>query len=521
MEVNCRTKISNLVTFVFISPFCFGNPTATVNSDGSTSATVFYACSAAILFVTIGCFSAQPRGDPFASKILIAILVSLMVAGTVWIMILLVLIFCCRSCDIVRRQQFKHKSISLQLIFLWFSGLGVLLRTGISLAIIIDCIAVNSETTSEGIKEIFYTLPKITFMLLQMGAITYLRNTRLEGVLLTNYLIAVILLVNLSIWINFVTVKIADIYTFGKVNSSMTIPNATVYDYCYWHSKLQNISRVLNPFLLSINMLFLLISSMFLVRLWPSVGSKSWMERFKVDKNWKDSDSTRDNNDQIIDSNRQRLKSVKITSFFVGIFLVAPFFTMSVLMRFVYFNEIITVKKIWDVSVIVCLAIALVVVLVGIQNLDSISPIKLTMSTWDGVLLCCMAGIVVMNIIGSISATSCYVERSSTIFTKNVLHLFLTFYHSVYIILARRIPANILRNSVVSLSIHVILFVSYLGRWLLQTFLLSRHGEYLLKEGEDCVFSTKESWLIFQYFAIPLNAFYDFQSFVFYYSVIW
>lgn len=189
---------------------------------------------------------------------------------------LLILTVCCKSNDVIQQQQqqqLKDKCVELEIKFLWFSGLGVLLRTGINLVIDFECIKYPSD--SLGILKIISSFLKIMFTLIQMSFITFLRNTRLLGGLFINYLIGVLFLANTSIWVNFVTLKVVYIYDFPNI--TISLKNASALNDCYFHSKTQKMSRHLRSFILSVSMLFLLLSSMFLIRLWPSIQNASEM----------------------------------------------------------------------------------------------------------------------------------------------------------------------------------------------------------------------------------------------------
>ncbi|XP_056015774.1 uncharacterized protein LOC130053140 [Ostrea edulis] len=512
--------IWNILHVIFISPFRFGNPTVADISDGRTSSTVLFACASAISLISNVYLSIQPGGDQTANNMLWILQAFSEVAGTIALVILLVLIRFSTSYVLLRRQQVKDKSINVHLNILWLSGLGVLVLTGISLVITIKCI--YSEQTSEGALQMISTILTIPFIVLQLSSITYLRNVSLAGGMFINYLVGTILLVNVSMWFSFVTWKIVDIHTFLRSNFTKSIPKESTFAQCYLESGRQNVSWATIPFSLSISMLFFILSSVFLIKIWSSIEITSHIDPCKA--------RGREGNDapqlpeSIIQPHEQNggpnLKNIRFISTIVGITLVVAFLTMALLMKFVYLRHIIAVKIFWDASIIACLAIGLIIVLVGIKSLDSYRPITWMLSSWDCVLLCCMAGNVVNNTIGIISVSICHVERPKTIFTKNSLNLFMVFYHTVYIMMARRIPSNALRNKPVTLSVHIVFFVSYAGRWFLLTFILSTQGKYLLQEGQQCLFSD-QIWLTLQYFTIPINAFYDFQSFAYYYSTIW
>lgn len=126
--------------------------------------------------------------------------------------------------------------------------------------------------------------------------------------------------------------------------------------------------------------------------------------------------------DQLIKYRRK----VRIVSSLVGFLMNSPFFTMAILMRWVYFDDIVPVKVFWDVFVILCLSILILIILAGIQNLHLSCLEKIPFSTWDVILMLCMAGNVVLNILGITSIFVCHVDRSTISVPLNVTHSTLT-----------------------------------------------------------------------------------------------
>lgn len=516
MKDEIKRIISYIINFVLLRPLSFGNPTNDGISDGSTSSTVSFACGFAVLLITIVYFTVQFTMENFTNNSLWGLLVFILVSGTVATGLLLTLIVFCQSYDVIRRQQLKDRCVELEIKFLWFSGLGVLFRAVITLAIQCECVVVSVGFRE--ISDITLSCMKIIFMLIQMFFITYLRNSRLLGGLFINYLIGGLFLANTSTWANYVTFRISDIYIHTNGTSLLPLSNQSIYNECFNNSKMHKVSRILSSFFLNVSMLFLLLSSMFLIRLWPLVRNWQHMRNSCIVNAGINSVSGQPDTSGRIIQNR---RTVRIISFFVGFLINSPFFTMAILMKTVYSNDIKSIKVHWDLFVILVLAVMIVIVLVGIQNLNLNCLEKTSFSTWDLILMMCMTGNVIMNTLGITSIFLCNVDRSVTIFTKNLLNLFTTYYHTVYIIVAKRTPHSEFCKSISNLSIHVILFCSCLGRWFLDMFVLNSHGKYILKEGEGCLFPDHRCWLTAQYFLIPLNAFYDFQSFVFYYGKIW
>lgn len=508
--------LSYIINFLLLRPLSFGNPAEEGNSDGSMSLTVSIACGFATILIMIVYSLVAVENSTVSS--LRETLAPAVVAGTVALALVLILFVVCRSNNALRRrQQLKNKCVELEIKFLWFVGLGVLLFSGKNLAIKFECVKKSSVLNE--IASIMSSLLKIVFMLIQLSLITYLRNSQLLGGLLVNYLTGGLLLANTSVWIFFIAREISYIYTFR--NDTSPESNSSTWEDCFWHSETQKTFQKFNSCFLSVSMLFFLLSSMFLVRLWPSIQTTSQIRnRYTVNEEDELSTASIPQQENTSCRGNQIRRIVRIVSFSVGLLMGCPFFTMALLMRYVP-DDVGIVKVYWNMLSIFCLIVMILIILAGIQNLNLGCIERIPFATWDVVFMFGMAGYVVIFIIGGASFFVCQVEGSSTIFTKNALGLIVTYYHSVYIIVARRTAQSEFRESTTNLFIHIILFCLFLGRWTLQTFLLSFNGIYILKEGEDCLFRSQEYWRMTQYFLIPLNAFYDFQSFVFYYGKIW
>lgn len=514
MTIQIKRRLSFIINFLLLKPLSFGNPTEEGISDGSTSSAVSFACGFAILLITIVYFTVQFTMEKFSSNSMWGLMLFLIAIGII-VAALLVSTACCQLNGVIQRQQLKDKCVELEIKFLWFSGLGIILQTGLFLVIYFECIKYSSD--SWGIFKIISSFLKIMFFLIQMSFITFLRNTRLLGGIFINYLIGVLFLANTSIWVNFVTLNVVYIHDFFNITISLT--NSSALNDCYYHSKTQKISRHLSSFSLSVSMLFFLLSSMFLIRLWPSIENVSKMSnRMTLNKCTVSNTSSEQPNANNRASKSRRI--VRIISFWGSFLINFPFFTMALLMRYVYTDDINTVKVFWDLFVIFCLTVMVLIIVFGIQNLNLNCIEKRPFSTWEFIFLVSMASKVVMSILGCTSIFICLVDKPRTIFTKNLLDLILTLYHSVYIRVARRMPQFEFDKSIANLSIHVILFCSCLGRWFLQTFILSSEGMHIFEEGKQCLFTDRRSWHTTQYVLIPLNAFYDFQSFIFYYGKI-
>lgn len=289
------------------------------------------------------------------------------VAGTVALALVLILFVVCRSNNALRRrQQLKNKCVELEIKFLWFVGLGVLLFSGKNLAIKFEC--VKKSPVLKEIASIMSSLLKIVFMLIQLSLITYLRNSQLLGGLLVNYLTGGLLLANTSVWIFFIAREISYIYTFR--NDTSPESNSSTWEDCFWHSETQKTFQKFNSFFLSVSMLFFLLSSMFLVRLWPSIQTKSQIRnRYTVNEEDELSTASVPQQENTSCRGNQIRRIVRIVSFTVGLLMGCPFFTMALLMRYVP-DDVSTVKVYWNMLSIFCLIVMILIILAGIQNLN-------------------------------------------------------------------------------------------------------------------------------------------------------
>lgn len=238
MKDEIKRILSYSIHFLLLRPLCFGNPTEEGNSDGSTSSTVAFACGFAIILIIIVYLLGQVAVENSTVFSLQETLAPSIVAGTVAIALVLILFVFCRSYmynAFRRRQQIHNICVELEIKFLWFFGLGVLLFSGKNLAIKFEC--VKKSSVLPVIAGIMSSFLKIVFMLIQLSLITYLRNSHLLGGLLINYLIGGLLLANTSVWIYFIAREISYIYTFR--NDTPTDSNTSAWEDCFWHSETQ------------------------------------------------------------------------------------------------------------------------------------------------------------------------------------------------------------------------------------------------------------------------------------------
>lgn len=145
MTIQIKRRLSFIINFLLLKPLSFGNPTDEGTSDGSTSSAVSFACGFAILLITIVYFSVQVTMENFSSNPLWGLMLFLIAIGII-VSALLVQTACCQSNGVIQRQQLKDKCVELEIKFLWFSGLGVILQTGLFLVIGFECIKYSSDS---------------------------------------------------------------------------------------------------------------------------------------------------------------------------------------------------------------------------------------------------------------------------------------------------------------------------------------------------------------------------------------
>lgn len=92
-------------------------------------------------------------------------------------------------------------STKLQLRFLWLFGIGLLLRTSLSIAIDIECVV--QGFVASYIAGIFSSAMMIVYIISQIGLITYMQNVKFMHSAWVYFSIGMVLLANVSIWFNF------------------------------------------------------------------------------------------------------------------------------------------------------------------------------------------------------------------------------------------------------------------------------------------------------------------------------
>lgn len=496
---------------IFVIPFRIGNPnlSSDYKTDGSSSAVILFSCLVSSIIVVIGTFSGQHRFNEVSMKVIWGLIVSLVTTATLNIFLLFCHIRKHRSRLTLPRIE-TDASIKLQLGFLWTFGLGLLLRTSLTIATNIECI--SEKHLPSDIGSIVSSTMMIVFMLSQIGLITYMRDFRFLRSAWIYYSIGMILLANASIWFNFTTAGIAGILHNAVSNTSstdVTVNNAS-YGFCFFHSKIHSLSFKIQPYLFQVSLDFLLLAMLFIMRTWPSlkISHYSTMENeLKATENE-------------FEMPRTDHRKIGVFSVVIGIVFHIPFLVLALLIRFVYSDKTSALRETWQVSVIVQKTAMLFFIILAFSQIDERSK-ELngwTLGSNDVVLLFCYVGKIILPAFGIIAATYC--TKDDVLLGKGLTSLFFYFYHTLYIMISKRSSHTALKESPVSVFVHVLLFTLNMTQWITTTFILSVQGNYVLNEGEGCLFVNPSVWIMIQYIFIPFTVYYDFQSAMHFYSIL-
>lgn len=505
-----------ILKVIFVIPFSIGNPIkGSINTmDGSCSTRILFTCLISILTVIVGTFSGTFRYNEDSKKMkwwLIYIIVTILTIATINIF----LIFYYRNYHQFHQNNPSvetDSSTKLQLRFLWIFGLGLLLRTSLSIAIDTECLV--KEFSTSYISYILSSSVLIVFMISQIGLITYMHNLTFSRSLRIYYCIGIILLANATLWFNFTALGIASIVQVTTANTTQShflsnmisdknVSNSS--NSCYTSSKIYSFAAQLQPYLFQVSLDFFLLSTLFLVKMLPSF-------RYKHIQNM--SNQTRTT------TPRLDHRKCAIISMVMGIVFYIPLFVISLLIRFVFFDKSYALVEAWQNIMILQKSVLLLAILFAFSHLRDL---KTEMNVWrlesgDYILFSCFVGKVAIHVFEITAATFC-AERKSLLF-KSLISLVFYFYQTLYIVISKRSSGTTLKHSNVSVSIHVLLMTVSLTQWITTTFILSEQGHFVLNEGIGCLFQDLFVWKMLQYISVPFTIYYDLQSAMHFYSIL-
>jgi hypothetical protein len=253
---------------------------------------------------------------------------------------------------------------------------------------------------------------------------------------------------------------------------------------------------------------FLLLAALFIMKTWPTLKISYY------------STTNNELNINKLKMPRANHRKVGIFSVVIGIVFHLPFVVLALLIRFVYSDNMSALRETWQTSIIVQKTTMLFLILFAFCKIDNRNE-ELngwTLGSSDVVLLCCCVGKIIMSAFGILAATYCM--RSDMLLVKGLTLLLFYFYHTLYIMVSKRSSQTALKESTVSVFVHVLLFTLNMTQWITTTFILSVQGNYVLNEGEGCLFVNPSVWIVVQYIFIPFTVYYDFQSAMHFYSIL-
>ena len=504
-------RLNKILKVLFIVPFSIGNPDVQSSNslDSSDSVVVLFSCLVSIIIVVVGTFSGLHRFNEASIKVIWGLIVTLVTIATINIFLIFYRIHAGKS-PVTFIKDNTDGSSQLQLKFLWLFGLGLILRTSLTIAADIDCLDKNVDHVYY-LTSAISSLMMIIFVLSLIGLITYMKKKTFLRLSWIFFSIGVVLLTNASIWLNFATVGISGIL-HRAVNSNISAVSAinnSSYSFCFFHSKISSFSTKIQPYLFQISLDFLFLATLFIVKTLPTFQSL-------------DVNRTLPNVSEETDSNMLRSdhKRTGIVSMAIGIICHIPFPVMALMIRFVFLANMNTLREVWQVGVIIQKSTMLILIFTAFSRVvqRKTDPCSWKFSTTDCILLSCCTGKIVVHTFGILAATSKTIKRS--LLCKSLVSLVFYFYQTLYIMITRRSAQTAINQSNVSVCVHVLLFTLNITQWTTTTFILSVEGNYVLNEGVGRLFENRLVWEMLQYTIIPFTLYYDFQSAMHFHSIL-
>ena len=505
-EISRMQKLKQILKVIFIIPFSIGNPDAQSSNatDGSVSAAILFSCLVSIILVVVGTFSGLHRFNETSMKVIWGLIATLVTIATINILLIFSRIHG-RQNPITSMKDDRDASSQLQLKFLWLFGLGLILRTSLTIATNVDCFAKGGSQVVD-VASAISSFVMIVFILLVIGLITFMKKRVFLRVSWIYFSIGAVLLANASVWLNFATVGIFGILhqsVYNNVSTNYTIRNNT-FNYCFLHSEIRLFSTEIQPYLFQISLDFLLLATLFIVKTLPALQDPD------INK------SVRNVHEEIR-SNILNHRRTGIVSIVIGIILHIPFFVMALVIRFVFLGNLNILREIWQIGVIVQKSVMLLIILAAFSHMGerSSDPCAWKFSSSDCILLTCCGGKIVVHTFEILVTTA-----NRVLLCKGILNLVFYFYHTLYILVSRRSVQAALMQSRVSIFVHVLLFTLNITQWTTTAFVLSVEGNYVLNEGVEGLFPNPVVWKVLQYIIIPFTLYYDFQSAMHFYGIL-
>ena len=500
----------NLIAFaqrvfktIFWIPLSVGNMKleSTNNAENSATASVLFACLFNIMAVVIGNYNYRHRVEfEVISNVLWQFIFTLIIIATIGILVLFCLLYKSWPQLCFRYQTETDSSSKLQLGFLWTFGLLLIVKNSLAISGKIECFMATPSVRE--IESTAYLFVKIVFLTVQMALISCTWNLRIKWPSWVMYIVGIVMLANVSIWYKQFLSLISETQPNNFRNSSETELSENISDSfrCYRQTKIYKFNSKWKCFLLQISLHFLLLTTKFIRRAWTSAP-----------------DPLQDNHSQSCDLKIPNFRKTKIAACVLGIVLNTPLLLVGLLLRFTILHRTL-LQNTLNLMKVLQKGGLLLLIFVAFSSIDMnkknqhVRHIDIN----DTLVLLCVVGKIVVHAMELFTTVYCF--DNIVLCLKGLISLVFDFYHTMYILISRRLSKIALNQSSISVFVHVLMFIVNIIEWVMVTFILSLNGAYVVDEGQNCLFNDPLVWPIIQYIAIPFTLFYDFQSAMYFYS---
>lgn len=502
-------KIKEILKAVVLQPLSVGNTRESGErgkTDANVSSAVLFASSLAIILVLVYVFGPMSVSNAQAKYLMWSLTIGLVLVSLLCVMLLTFMIFRNKENWVDMRSDIPDPATRLKIKFLWLFGCGMILQTSLTLAINVECLQKPSEETF-AIYHIFSfvsSMLKIIYVVWQMGFVTYLQNSVFVSRKLVNYSVAVMVICNLSLWGKIVSDEITNIINNGTDVDSLA-SNNSLDGRCYLKSEIYAFSVKIKPYLIPVRIEYLLLSSLFVFRMWPTFRVSGMLETLVTSLHF----------------NHERERMAFIAAAVCGSVTNLPFFIQTLLMATVFNGANGVVFEMWHCIVTVHNFINLLLIFICFYLLRRTAQVKVNIwhpGASEYILLLTNTGQAADDAFGIIAASGCYCPVNRVVQTAEVSSILQAFFQTIFILHSVRYEQRISDvSSRILRFILIYLFISNLSFWFTATF-IGLDGK-VISEGQSVMFKDRTTWGVLQVIVYPLFMFFRFHSAMYFFSL--
>lgn len=498
--------IKELLKALILQPFSVGNTRQSGGrriTDANVSSAVLFACLLAIILVMVGVFGPLSTTYNFAKKLMWGLAIGLILLSLICIVFLTLMIFRNKEDWVDIRSESPDPATKVKTKFLWLFGCGMILQTSLVFAIDIECLSDGILVAYHGFG-LISSLLKVIYVVWQMGFVTYLQNSVFVSRKMVNYSVAVMIICNLSLWGTIVSDEIT--YILYNETKPQTLNNNSLDQTCYLNSAIHKFSDKIQPYLIPVRIEYLLLSSLFVFRMWPT---------FRV------SEPLNSDVASSLSNNHERERMTFIGAAVSGSVTNLPFFIQTLLLATVYRGQTSVGFEVWQIIVSIHNIINLILIFVCFYLLRKTAHVKTYIwqpGASEYILLLTNTGQVADDAFGVIAASGCYCSPNRAVQMAEVLSILQAFFQTIFILNSLRyeqITVNL--SSRILRFILIYLFISNLSFWFTATF-IGLDGK-VISEGQSVMFKDKKTWGVLQVIVHPLFMFFRFHSAMYLYTL--